>query len=156
MNSCGTLGINVVLTVPSSGRLRAAAKNLVKLSPRNLTSRPARSSSTNVTPPAVPTPGIAGGGEAKDGSRRQAPEFLVQTRLDGLKLFSLALALIPGLQTNPKETVVTGPYIAKQTETNHAGGVLDARCTCENLLHLCRSRAGAFLRSRVGKLHVDV
>ena len=64
-NFCGTLGRNVVLIAPISGRLRAAARNLSRLSARNWTSRPARSSSTNVNPPEVPTPGIAGGEKLK-------------------------------------------------------------------------------------------
>src|SRR5258708_22691777 len=65
MNSCGTLGMNVVKIVPISGRLRAAARNLARLLARNGTSLPARSSRTNETPPEVPTPGIAGGDKLK-------------------------------------------------------------------------------------------
>ena len=34
MKRCGTLGMNVVLTVASSGRLRAAARNLLTLAAR--------------------------------------------------------------------------------------------------------------------------
>src|ERR1700721_970981 len=64
-NFCGTLGRNVVLIEPISGRLRAAARNLSKLAARNCTSFPARSSSTYVNPPEVPTPGIAGGAKLK-------------------------------------------------------------------------------------------
>src|SRR5260370_40345708 len=62
-NCCGTLGRKVVLTFAISGRLRAAARNLFRLSARNWTSLPARSSRTKVNPPEVPTPGMAGGGE---------------------------------------------------------------------------------------------
>src|SRR5439155_351876 len=61
-NCCGTAGRNV-LTMPAiSLRFCAAAMNLFRLSARNWTSFPARSSSTNVNPPEVPTPGIDGGG----------------------------------------------------------------------------------------------
>src|ERR1700722_1121669 len=83
-------------------------------------------------------------------------EFLVQSRLDGLKLFAPGLALIPGFQRNEKESVVTGPDIAEQTETNYAGGVFDSGRVGKNLFYLCRRRAGAFLRSRIGKLHVHI
>src|SRR5882762_2558709 len=117
MNFCGTLRINVELIAPISGRFRAAAINLSRLFARNWTSRPARSSSTNVKPPAVPT---------------------------------------PGLQTNPKERVVTGPDEADQVEANHAGCVLDSRCICENLLHLSRCGAGASLRRGIRELQTDV
>jgi len=47
MYCSGTLGIKVELIMPISGRLRAATRNLVKLSERNFTSFPARSSRTN-------------------------------------------------------------------------------------------------------------
>ena len=40
---------------------RAAARNLSTLPARNGTSLPERSSRTNVKPPEVPTPGMAGG-----------------------------------------------------------------------------------------------
>ncbi len=60
-NCWGTLGRYVVARKPISGRLRAAAMNVLKFCVRNSTSLPARSSRTNVNPPEVPTPGIAGG-----------------------------------------------------------------------------------------------
>ena len=52
-----------------------------------------------MTPPEVPTPGIAGGEKLKTVPAGRLLEFLVQTRLDGLILFGPALALIPGLQS---------------------------------------------------------
>jgi hypothetical protein len=61
MNCWGTLGSSVVVTEANSGRLRAAARNAFVFLARNATSLPERSSSTNVKPPDVPTPGIAGG-----------------------------------------------------------------------------------------------
>ena len=76
MNCCGTLGRNVVLTPAISGRLRAAAMNVFRLLARNWTSLPARSSSTNVNPPEVPTPGMAGGEKSNaipSGSLAQRP-----------------------------------------------------------------------------------
>ena len=64
-NICGTLGMKVVITEANSGRLRAASRNALAFLARNSTSWPERSSSMNVAPPEVPTPGIAGGGKAK-------------------------------------------------------------------------------------------
>src|SRR6266699_7063344 len=63
--TCGTFGKKVGISVPSSGRLLAASKNVFRFCARNPTSLPARSSSINVNPPEVPTPGIGGGGNAK-------------------------------------------------------------------------------------------
>src|SRR5437016_13248465 len=77
-------------------------------------------------------------------------------RLEGLKLFTLPFALTPGLQTNPKERVVTGPDEADQVEDNHARGVLDSRCICENPFHLSRRGAGASLRRGIRELQTDV
>ena len=48
----------------------AAAMNLFRLSARKATSCPARSSSTKVKPPAVPTPGMDGGANANATSLR--------------------------------------------------------------------------------------
>src|SRR5437667_10512328 len=81
-------------------------------------------------------------------------------RLEGLKLFTLPFALTPGLQTNPKERIVTGPDEADQVEANHAGRVLDSRCICENRLHLSRRGDVASLRRGTRELqtgeHVPV
>src|SRR5271155_2522917 len=76
--------------------------------------------------------------------------------LDGLIRFGAALTVIPRLKADPKEGVVAGPYKTEQAETNHASRVLNARCICEDLLYLSRSRAGALQRRRIRKLHVDV
>jgi hypothetical protein len=57
--------MSVVNILVSSGRLRAASRNVFVFSARKENSRPDRSSSMKVTPPAVPTPGIAGGENAK-------------------------------------------------------------------------------------------
>src|SRR4029079_411517 len=51
--------------LPSSGRLRAAAMNLVRFWLRKSGSFPARSSNIKVKPHDAPTPGIAGGGKEK-------------------------------------------------------------------------------------------
>src|SRR5258708_24021651 len=87
MKFCGTLRINVELIAPISGRFRAAAINLSRLFARNWTSRPARSSSTNVKPPAVPTPGMAGGEKLKGGPAGRRLGFLFQRALRAFKFF---------------------------------------------------------------------
>ena len=57
--------MKVVVTRANSGRFRASARNFCVFSHRKAMSFPARSSSTMVTPPAVPIPGMAGGEKAK-------------------------------------------------------------------------------------------
>ena len=76
MNTCGTKGEKVVVTPASSGRWRAASTNVRTFPARKAMSLPARSSSRKVTPPEVPTPGMAGGEKAKaraPGIRERAP-----------------------------------------------------------------------------------
>ena len=104
----------------------------------------------------MPTPGIAGGEKLKTVPAGSRLSSWFKRALDGLILFAPAFALIPGFQRYPEEGVVTGPDIAEQTETDDAGGVLDPRRVCENLLHLSRGRACAFQRCGIGKLHIDV
>ena len=72
-----------------SGRLRAAAMNLFRLAARNGTSLPARSSRTNVNPPDVPTPGIAGGEKSEGDPFGKLAQLRIQVLLDRLKLFVL-------------------------------------------------------------------
>src|ERR1700723_430555 len=60
-NSWGTLEREVVLSPASSGSLRASVKSVWRFDEKNSRSLPARSSSTNVKPPDVPMPGMAGG-----------------------------------------------------------------------------------------------
>ncbi len=53
----------------------------------NLTEPPVRSSSMNVTPPAVPMPGMAGGGNANEARRfGQRTQLAVDIGLDGIHL----------------------------------------------------------------------
>src|SRR5262249_28472603 len=75
---------------------------------------------------------------------------------DGLKLLAPLFTLIPRLQSNKEEGVITGPDQAEQTETNHAGRVLDPRGVCKDFLHLSRGFGCAFLRSSIRELHVDI
>ena len=88
-----------------SGRLRAASMNLVTFAARNGMSLPARSSRTKVNPPAVPTPGMAGGGKAKAMAPGSLDSSLVQVRLDGVVLFLRLVALAPVLQAHPKKAL---------------------------------------------------
>ena len=56
---------------------------------------PERSSSTKVTPPDVPTPGMAGGGNAKPTAPGILANSPVQVRLDRRVLLLRLLALAP-------------------------------------------------------------
>src|SRR5262249_3377921 len=87
-------------------------------------------------------------GESEDSSRWKPAEFLVKTVFDGLIFFAPLFALIPWLQSNEEESVITGSDKAEQTETNHARRVLDPGGVCKNLLHLSRRSVCAFLGSR--------
>src|SRR4029079_16145499 len=61
----GTLEREVVLSPASSGRLRASVRKVLRFDDRHSRYLPARSSSTNVNPPDVPMPGMAGGEKEK-------------------------------------------------------------------------------------------
>src|ERR1700730_13292498 len=106
MNCWGTLPRNVVLTPAISGRLRAAVRNVFKLVARNCTSLPARSSRTNVNPPEVPTPGMAGGGKTKSNPLGQLAEGSIQAGLYHLKLGFPVGSFVPRFQGDPKKCVV--------------------------------------------------
>ena len=97
---------------------------------------PPRSSRTNVNPPEVPTPGIAGGEKLKAVPCGSLAELLVQAFLDGLELLRLLFAVRPRLQGDKEEGVVTGLHVAQQAEADDAGRVLDAGRFGENRLNL--------------------
>jgi hypothetical protein len=59
--TCGTAALNGELTVPSSGRCRAAARNCCSVASRISIEPPDRSCSQKLKPPCDPRPGIAGG-----------------------------------------------------------------------------------------------
>src|SRR5467141_3716929 len=101
-NCCGTLARKVVLKPAISGRFLAAVRNVCRLDARNCTSPPARSSSANVNPPEVPTPG----------------KLPVDSLLHLLELFCPRLALVPGLQCDEKECVVAGADKTKQAKAD--------------------------------------
>src|SRR6202007_1065401 len=87
---------------------------------------------------------------------RHLLKFLVQTCLDGLKLFAPALALIPGFQRYPEERVIGSSDIAEQTEIDDACRVLNSRSICENLFHLFCGCTCPLQRRRLRQLHVDI
>ena len=76
--------------------------------------------------------------------------------LDLLKLFGLRFSLSPWFESDEEERVVTGAHKAQQTETDDAGGVLDARCFRHDFFHGPCRFIGALQGRRVWKLHVDV
>jgi len=99
----------------------------------------------NVTPPAVPMPGTAGGGEREGlcgGNARQPP---VQVPDDDVGGEPLLVPLIPGLQADEVEPVVRRGHGAQQAEAAHARVVLDARRVLEDGVELVMTPA---VRSR--------
>ena len=76
-------------------------------------------------------------------------------RLDRLKLFGFCPALIPGLERDKEERVITGAHVAQQTEAYDAGRVLDPRRTRQNFFHIGSDRGRALHRSPVRKLEID-
>src|SRR5882762_11210203 len=76
-------------------------------------------------------------------------------RLDGLKLFGSGLALIPRLERNKKERVVTGAHEAEQTEADDTCRVFNPRSIAQDFFHVRCDRSGAFQRSSVRELEID-
>ena len=118
--TCGTLGRNVVIMLAISGRLRAASINVFTFCARNATSFPARSSRTNVNPPAVPTPGIAGGGKCKSDAFAETSKFFGQVRFDRFVLLFRLFALAPGLERDKEKSAVGILHQTKQAKANDA------------------------------------
>ena len=75
-------------------------------------SLPARSSRMNVTPPAVPTPWMAGGEKANAFPCGSLAEFAVESGNDGRGLLLRALPLGPFLESDEKEAAVGVSHIA--------------------------------------------
>ncbi len=65
MNCCGTLGRKVVVRAAISGRLRAAAINLLRFFARNCNVASGAVFEDEREAAGVPTPGMAGGENAK-------------------------------------------------------------------------------------------
>src|SRR6185295_16206728 len=94
--------------------------------------------------------------KAESGSLWQFAELLVQALLDFLILFRSCFAITPWLQSDEKESVVTGPDKTEQAEANNACRVFHAWRTGEDILNLPSRFAGACQRCRIRKLHIDV
>src|SRR5277367_1049578 len=76
--------------------------------------------------------------------------------LDRLKLLVACFAIVPGLEGDEKERVVTGSNEAEQTESHDAGRGLNSGCVSNDLIHLRGGLRGAFERSAIGELQVHV
>ena len=77
-------------------------------------------------------------------------------RLDRLQLLGSRSALVPRLESHKKERVVSGSDEAEQAEANDAGGVPDAGSVGQDFLDIGRDGGGAFQRSAVRELQIDV
>src|SRR5213082_43501 len=113
------------MRVLSSGRLRAASRNVFTFCARNATSFPERSSNMNWNPPEVPTPGITGGGKAN--------------AIPSLRL-----------ESDKEKRVVGVRDQAQQTKADDTGRILHARCFAQKIFDLSTNLVGALKRSRIG------
>ena len=145
-----------MVRLPISGRLRAAAMNLFRLSDRNLTSPPERSSRMKVNPPEVPTPGMAGGEKPKATPSGSLLNSAFRRALMAWNCSAPGFPVAPFLHADKPERVVAGAHQAEQAETGDAGDVLDARDAGRDLLDLRDHLFGSLQGSRVGKLDVQV
>src|SRR2546430_6940459 len=96
------------------------------------------------------------GRKGKSDAFRNGGEFLIDALLDGLKLLIARLAVVPRLQGHEKEGVVTSAHEAKQTEANHASGVLNARRVGQGAFDFPGDFVGALQRGGAGELQIDV
>ena len=118
-------------------------------------SPPERSSRMKVKPPAVPTPGIAGGENAKRDAFRQLGQFAVQVRLDGRVLFLGLRPLVPGLERHEEEAAVRVLHGAEQAEADDGRVALHAGRVLEDLLDFPARLVGPLERGGVGQLKAD-
>ena len=133
---CGVAAMKVVNTEANSGRLRTAARNLLVCSARNGTSAPLRSSSMKLTPPEVPTPGMAGGEKEMACASGQLAEPAVQLAHDDVRGEALRRALVPRLQGDEVEGAVGRVDPAQQAEADHRVVALHARGLLQDALDL--------------------
>ena len=111
---------------------------------------PARSCNRKVNPPEVPTPGIAGGGNAKAIPSVKPAQLLVYPQLDCLVLFLRLLSLLPRLQGDEKEGAISILNDAEKAEPDDSRSVFDARYLTENVFDFTRRLIRAVERSGVG------
>src|SRR5438477_5408226 len=122
--------------------------NFCKFSARNPMSFPARSCNRKVTPPDVPTPGIAGGGNAK-AIPSVKPASSLFPQLDCLVLFLRFLSLLPRLQGDEEEGAISILNDAKKAEPDDSRSVFDARYLAENIFDFTRRLIRAIERRGV-------
>ena len=73
-------------------------------------------------------------------------ELFVNVRLDGRVLFFRLGPFAPGLERDEEERAISILHEAEQTESDHAGRVLDARSFAENLFDLASRVIGSLKR----------
>src|ERR1700749_4577371 len=105
MPTCGTPNTAVVVTLESSGRLRAAARNVSRFLAKNVVSFPDLYWRTNVSPPEVPTPRIAGGGKENAVPAEIFDSSLLRRALIALYFSSGALRSPHGLKDTKKNAL---------------------------------------------------
>ena len=147
--------------VRDRGELRPLARRVQerarRCSARNSTSLPARSSSMKVTPPDVPTPGMAGGGKANACASGSMRSFAVELAHDRpSRCVPRRVALVPRLQGDEEEGVVGRVDAAEQAEADDRVVGLHARRVLQDRLDLLADRVRALQRRGVGQLHVHV
>src|SRR6266576_3526583 len=70
-------------------------------------------------------------------------ELFVNVRLDGRVLFFRLGPFAPGLERDEEKRAISILHETEQTESDHAGRVLDARNFAENLLDFARRGIGS-------------
>ena len=97
----------------------------------------------NWNPPEVPTPGIAGGGNAKAIPSVSPASCLLMFALMAVVLFFRLGPFAPGLERDEEKRAISILHETEQTESDHAGRVLDARNFAENLFDFARRGIGS-------------
>src|SRR5437660_12502247 len=82
--------------------------------------------------------------------------LIFQSLLDHMILLFPFFLIVPWLQSDKKERVVTCIHEAEQAETDHAGRVLDPRHLGHDLLNSPRNPVRAVEGSSVWKLEIEI
>ena len=91
-------------------------------------------------PPEVPTPGIAGGGNAKAIPSLRPASCLLMLRLDGGVLFFRLGSFAPRLERDEEKGAISILHETQQTESDYAGRVLARRESCSKISSILRRR----------------
>ena len=105
-----------------SGRLRAAAMNLFRLSDKKLDVLAGPVFQDECESAGGADSGNRRRREAERHSFREACQLSVEVRLDGLELLGTGFAIVPVVHGDKDECVVAGSHQAEQAETQNAGG----------------------------------